>query len=67
MDKEKEYLKLSVDLYDKLFSSQIEPLKYEDIPNKIGEILQKFAEMRKVKKKIEVKGNGLSEDINIKI
>lgn len=62
MDKEKEYLKLSVDLYDKLFSSQIEPLKYEDIPNKIGEILQKFA-----KKKIEVKGNGLSEDINIKI
>ena len=62
MDKEKEYLKLSVDLYDKLFSSQIEPLKYEDIPNKIGEILQKC-----VKKKIEVKGNGLSEDINIKI
>ena len=56
MDKEKEYLKLSVDLYDKLFSSQIEPLKYEDIPNKIGEILQKC-----VKKKIEVKGNYKTE------
>ena len=62
MDKDKEYLKLSIDLYDKLFSSQIEPLKYEDIPDKIGEILQKF-----IKKKVEVKGNGLSEDINVKI
>ena len=64
MDKEldKEYLKLSVDLYDKLFSSKIEPLKYEDIPDKIGEILKKC-----IKKKVEVKGNGLSEDINVKI
>lgn len=65
MDKEKEYLKLSVDLHDKLFSSQIEPLKYEDIPNKIGEILEIFAKW--FKKKVEVKGNGLSEDINVKI
>ena len=32
----KEYLKLSVELYDKLYSSQIESVKYEDIPNKIG-------------------------------
>ena len=62
MDKEKEYLKLSVDLYDKLYGSKIEPLKYEDIPNKIGKILEKL-----IKKKVEVKGNGLSEDINIKI
>ena len=62
MDKEKEYLKLSVDLYDKLFSSQIEPLKYEDIPNKIAEILEQC-----LKKKVEVKGNGLSGDINVKI
>lgn len=59
---DKAYLKLSVDLYDKLYSSQIEPLKYEDIPNKIGEILEKC-----IKKKVEVKGNGLSEDINVKI
>ena len=58
----KEYLKLSVELYDKLYSSQIEPLKYEDIPNKIGEILEKC-----IKKKVEVKGNGLSENINVKI
>ena len=62
MDKEKEYLKLSVDLYDKLYGSQIEPLKYEDIPNKIGEILEKW-----IKKKVEVKGNGLNEDIIVKI
>ena len=62
MDKEKEYLKLSVDLYDKLYGSQIEPLKYEDIPNKIGEILEKW-----IKKKVEVKGNGLSENISVKI
>lgn len=61
MDKEKEYLKLLVDLHDKLFSSQIEPLKYEDIPNKISEILEKC-----LKKKVEVKGNDLSEDINVK-
>ena len=62
MDKEKEYLKLSVDLYDKLFSSQIEPVKYEDIPKKIAEILEKC-----LKKKVEVKGNGLNEDIIVKI
>lgn len=62
MDKDKAYLKLSIDLYDKLYSSQIEPLKYEDISNKIGEILEKC-----IKKKVEVKGNGLSEDINVKI
>lgn len=62
MDKEKEYLKLSIDLYDKLYGSQIEPLKYEDIPNKIGELLERI-----IKKKIEVKGNGLSEDIKVKI
>ena len=59
---DKEYLKLSIDLYDKLYGSQIEPLKYEDIPNKISEILEKC-----IKKKVEVKGNGLSEDINVKI
>ena len=62
MDKEKEFLKLSIDLYDKLFYYQIEPLKYEDIPNKIAEILE-----RCLKKKVEIKGNGLSEDINVKI
>ena len=59
---DKEYLKLSVELYDKLFSSQIESVKYEDIPNKIAEILEKC-----LKKKVEVKGNGLSENINVKI
>jgi hypothetical protein len=59
---DKAYLKLSVDLYDKLFSSQIESVKYEDIPKKIGEILE-----RCLKKKVEVKGNGLSEDIKVKI
>lgn len=62
MDKEKKYLKLSVDLYDKLYSSRIKSVKYEDIPNKIGEILEKC-----LKKKVEIKGNGLSEDINVKI
>lgn len=59
---DKEYLKLSIDLYDKLYGSQIEPLKYEDIPNKIAKILEKC-----LKKKVEVKGNGLTENINVKI
>jgi hypothetical protein len=59
---DKEYLKLSVDLYDKLFSPQIEAVKYKDIPNKIAEILEKC-----LKKKVEVKGNGLSGDIKVKI
>ena len=34
----------------------------EDIPNKIAEILEQC-----LKKKVEVKGNGLSGDINVKI
>ena len=55
-------LKLSIDLYDKLYGSKIEPLKYEDIPEKIEEILSKC-----LKKKVKVEGNGLSKDINVKI
>ena len=62
MNKKYDYLKLSVDLYDKLYSPQIEAVKYEDIPNKIAEILEQC-----LKKKVEVKGNGLSGDINVKI
>ena len=57
-----EYLKLSTDLYGKLYGSKIKPLKYEDIPEKIEEILSKC-----LKKKVKVEGNGLSEDINVKI
>ena len=60
---DKEYLKLSIDLYDKLYSPQIEAVKYEDIPNKIAEILEKMSK----EKRFEVKGNGLSGDINVKI
>lgn len=53
-----EYLKLSYELFHKLPSQQIEPVKFEDIPNKIAEILSKA-----LKTKVKVKGNGITSEI----
>ena len=54
--------KITLKLFEKLQSQQIEGVKLEDIPNKIAELLYKT-----LKKKIEVKGDGIKTDINIKI
>lgn len=57
-----EYLKLSYELFHKLPSQQIVPVKFEDIPNKIAEILSKV-----LKTKVEVKGNGITSEIIAKV
>lgn len=54
--------KITLKLFEQLHSQQIEGVKTEDIPNKIAELLSKA-----LKKKIEVKGDGIKADINIKI
>ena len=53
-----DYLKISYELFHKLPSQQIVPVKIEDIPNKIAEILSKV-----LKTKVEVKGNGITSEI----
>lgn len=57
-----EYLKMTYELFHKLPSQQIVPVKFEDIPNKIAEILSKV-----LKNKVEVKGNGITSEIIAKI
>lgn len=57
-----DYFKITLKLFKQLPSQQIEGVKTEDIPNKIAELLSKA-----LKKKIEVKGDGIKADINIKI
>lgn len=60
---DKKYFELSLELFNKLPSQQIKPLKPEDIPGEIERILSKLLK----NKNIKVNGNGLTEPINIKI
>lgn len=60
---EEKYLELSLELFNKLPSQQIKPLKTEDIPGEIERILSKVLK----NKNIKVNGNGLTEPINVKI
>lgn len=60
---DKKCLDLSVKLFDELPSQQIKPVKLEDIPGEIERILSKLLK----NKNIKIKGNGLTEPINIKI
>lgn len=57
-----EELKLTLELFKKLPSQQIEGVKFEDIPNKIAEILSKA-----LKTKVDVQGNGITDEIIVKI
>jgi len=60
---EKELLKLVKKVASKTIGYDIEPVKYEDIPNKLSEILSKC-----LKKKVEVSGNGLDgNDMVVKV
>ena len=58
-----EILKMALNVASKTIGADIEPLKYEDIPNKLAEILSKS-----LKDKVEVSGNGLDgNDIVVKV
>ena len=59
---EEKYLELSLELFNKLPSQQIKPLKLEDIPREIERILSALKN-----KNIKVNGNGLTEPINVEI
>ena len=60
---EEKYLELSLELFNKLPSQQIKPLKLEDIPGEIERILSKILK----NKNIKINGNGLIEPINVEI
>ena len=59
---DEKYLELSLELFNKLPSQQIKPLKLEDIPREIERILSALKN-----KNIKVNGNGLTEPINVEI
>ena len=60
---EEKYLELTLELFNKLPSQQIKPLKPEDIPKEIERILSKVLK----NKNIKINGNGLTEPINVEI
>ena len=53
-------LDLIIDVYNKTIGSEIIGLSVEDIPNKISSILSKT-----LNKKVNVQGNGLTEEIKV--
>ena len=57
------YLELSLELFNKLPSQQIIPVKTEDIPKEIERILS----IALKNKNIKINGNGLTEPINVEI
>ena len=60
---EEKYLELTLELFNKLPSQQIKPLRTEDIPKEIERILSKVLK----NKNIKINGNGLTEPINVEI
>lgn len=59
---QKEQFKLTADVFSKTLASQIESVKFEDIPTKISELLSSA-----LKTNVTVCGNGLTDDIKVKI
>lgn len=60
---EEEVLKLVKKVASKTVGADIEPVKYEDMPNKLSEILSKC-----LKEKVEVSGTGLDgKDMIVKV
>lgn len=53
-------LDLIIDVYNKTIGSEIIGMSVEDIPNKISSILSKI-----LNKKVNVQGNGLTEEIKV--
>lgn len=60
---DEKYLELTLELFNKLPSQQIIPVKTEDIPKEIERILSKALK----NKNIKINGNGLTEPINVEI
>ena len=60
---EEKYLELTLELFNKLPSQQIKPVKTEDIPREIERILS----IALKNKNIKINGNGLTEPINVEI
>lgn len=60
---DEKYWDLTLELFNKLPSQQIKPLKIEDIPGEIELILSKVLK----NKNIKINGNGLTEPINVEI
>ena len=60
---DEKYLELSLELFNKLPSQQIKPLKLEDIPKEIERIFSKILKYKNIK----VNGNVLTEPINVEI
>ena len=57
-----EHLNIAINVYNKTLGSDIISVKYEDIPNKITDLLSNV-----LHKSVSVRGNGLTEDINVKV
>ncbi len=58
-----ETIKIALNIASKTIGADIEPVKYEDIPNKLAEILSKC-----LKTNVEVSGNGLDgKDMIVKV
>ena len=60
---DEKYLQLTLELFNKLPSQQIIPVKTEDIPKEIERILSKALK----NKNIKINGNGLTKPINVEI
>lgn len=60
---DEKYLELSLELFNKLPSQQIKPLKLEDIPGEIERIISIVLK----NKNIKINGNGLTEPIKVEI
>ena len=57
-----EHLNIAINVYNKTLGSDIISVKYEDIPNKITDLLSNV-----LHRSVSVRGNGLTEDINVKV
>lgn len=55
-------LELVKRVYEKTLASDISEVKFDEIPTKIAEILSKC-----LNKKVDVSGNGITDEIKIKI
>ena len=55
-------LELVKRVYEKTLASEMSEIKFDEIPAKLAEILSKC-----LKKKVNVSGNGITDEIKIKV
>ena len=61
--KEKEYLYLTMKVWEKTLASQIIPV--EDVPKTIEKILTNWCNRNHCKRNVKVKGDGLTENMEV--